>query len=101
MTLKLRNTWQYQGEDRWDWTAYLDDQGSGELSDVEFVEYVLHPTFPKSIVKVSNPKGGFALTTNGWGAFTLVAFVHMTDGTRRKLSHELELAYEPVAGKSR
>ena len=100
MSLKLKNTWRYQGADRWDWAAFIDDEGSGELAEVEYVEYVLHPTFPKSIVRVTDPKDGFILKTNGWGKFTLTAFVQKKHGGRKKLTHELQLAYEPVAGKS-
>lgn len=100
MALKLKNAWDYKGTERWSWTAFIDDEGTGELAEVESVEYVLHPTFPRPVIKVTNPERGFALHTNGWGTFTLTAFVKKKDGTRKKLVHELELAYEPPVGVS-
>jgi transcription initiation factor IIF auxiliary subunit len=100
MALRLRNRWKYEGGDWWAWEAFLDDDGSGELKKVNFVEYVLHPTFPKPIRRVDNPRGGFVLETGGWGDFTLKAFAHMKDGTKKKLEHDLQLYYEPKKGVS-
>lgn len=100
MTLRLRNRWKYAGDERWDWGAFLDDGGSGELAGVAYVEYVLHPTFRPSVVKVTDPKDGFVFRTNGWGEFQLTAFVYGKDGSKRKLQHGLQLAYDPVQGVS-
>ena len=104
MALKLRNRWTYVGEedggDRWRWEAFLDDGGTGELRDVDYVEYILHPTFRNPIREVDDPEGGFVLKTRGWGEFALKAVVHMKDGTRQQLSHRLELRREPVMGVS-
>lgn len=98
MSLRLRNRWNYQGEERWDWEVFLDDEGTGELDQVDYVEYVLHPTFSKPLVRIDNPDGGFVLRTNGWGTFTLTAFAIKKDGSREKLTHELELSYDPPQG---
>jgi transcription initiation factor IIF auxiliary subunit len=100
MALRLRNKWNYKGKDRWRWEAFLDDDGSGELADVDFVEYVLHPTFRDPIRTIQDPAGGFGLKTEGWGTFMLKAFVHMKDGSRTPLKHEIELKYEPPTGNS-
>jgi transcription initiation factor IIF auxiliary subunit len=100
MSLKLRNSWEYKGNDWWAWEAFLDDGGSGELTKVESVEYVLHPTFPKPVVTITDPKNGFVLRTSGWGTFNLTAFVNMKNGKRQKLTHLLELELEPTSGKS-
>ena len=98
MAIRLRNSWKYSGEDRWDWEAFLDDGGSGELSNIAYVEWVLHPTFPKPVRTVSEPEGGFALKTNGWGTFELKAFAYTKDGRKLKLTHPLQLRYEPLQG---
>ena len=100
MTLKLRNSWNYEGKDWWQWTAFLDDGGSGELGKVKFVEYVLHETFPDPIRRIDSGEGGFRLETGGWGTFELKAFVHFKDGTKRRLSHEIKLEYQPKKGTS-
>ncbi len=98
MPLKLRNTWNYKGHDKWDWEAFIDDDGNGELQNIDYVEYILHSTFRKPIVRIKNPSNGFRLYTNGWGTFTLKAFVHKNDGSKVKLTHYIELKYDPPTG---
>ncbi len=98
MALKLRNKWRYKGNDWWEWEAFIDDGGSGELAHVKFVEYVLHPTFADPVRRVTNPAEGFALKTEGWGTFVLKAFVHTKEGGKQKLKHELELPSDPPQG---
>jgi transcription initiation factor IIF auxiliary subunit len=98
MTLTLRNKWHYKGDDRWKWEAFLDDEGSGELSNVDYVEYILHPTFKEPIRRISDAEGGFALKTEGWGEFDLKAFARMKDGSKRSLSHSVKLEYDPPTG---
>jgi transcription initiation factor IIF auxiliary subunit len=103
MALKLRNSWKYIGDndgDWWEWKAFLDDFGSGELANVESVEYVLHPTFPEPVREVDDPDDGFALETGGWGEFKLKAFVHLKDGEKIKLTHDLVLKDKPKTGVS-
>lgn len=91
MAIRLRNSWQYVGDDRWDWEIFVDDDGSGELSKISHVDYVLHDTFQDPIRQVRSAKDGFRLKTNGWGTFTVRAFVHFKDGRKKRLSHELVL----------
>lgn len=98
MPLRLRNKWNYKGEDRWRWDAFLDDDGSGELNNVAEVEYILHSTFPNPVRRIVDPVGGFVLNTEGWGAFTLKAFAKMKDGSQKALKHHVELKYEPPTG---
>jgi len=100
MTLKLRNSWNYEGKDWWQWSAFLDDGGSGELDKIKFVEYVLHETFPDPIRRIDSREDGFELKTGGWGTFELKAFVHFKDGTKKRLSHEIKLEYDPKRGTS-
>jgi len=100
MSLRIRNRWKYTGHNWWEWEAFLDDQGSGELSRVKRVKYVLHPTFPESIREITDPNGGFVLKTGGWGEFELRAFVYLADGSEKKLTHEIELKSSPVEGVS-
>jgi transcription initiation factor IIF auxiliary subunit len=100
ISLSLRNKWHYKGEDWWDWEAFIDDHGSGQLSSVDHVEYVLHPTFREPIRKISDRKDGFRLKTSGWGTFMLKAFVHMKSGQKLKLEHILVLEQNPPDGTS-
>ena len=100
MTLKLRNDWKYKGNDWWEWGAFLDDGGSGELSNVECVEYVLHETFPEPVCRIDKPDGGFRLDTGGWGTFMLKVFVYSKDGKKIKLEHNIQLQHDPPNGQS-
>lgn len=100
MKLKLRNTWRYKGDDWWEWEAFLDDGGSGDLERVSSVEYILHETFPDPIRKVKDRSGGFRLESGGWGEFGLKAFATLKDGTKKRLTHEIKLMYDPPEGVS-
>ena len=101
MTLRLRNRWSYRGDGGWDWEAFLDDGGSGELRKVQFVDYLLHETFPEPRRRVVDPEGGFRLAAAGFGDFDLKAFVHFEGGGKQRLVHTLELRQQPVNGISR
>lgn len=100
MHIKLKNRWDYQGDDWWEWEAFLDDEGTGDLEQVDHVEYVLHETFPNPVRRVDDPEGGFAMRTSGWGVFELVAFVYTKDGDKIRLTHQLEVQREPAQGVS-
>ena len=98
--LKLRNNWTYRDHNRWDWEAFIDDYGSGELDQIRFVEYILHPTYPQPIIRSENKSDQFKIKTNGWGIFILKAIVHKLNGEQVTLTHQLELRYEPSQGVS-
>jgi transcription initiation factor IIF auxiliary subunit len=103
--IQMRNRWKYKPKagspDWWEWEVFLDDRGSGEVANVDFVEYVLHPTFTPATRKVKDPTGAFALKDGAWGGFTVDAFIHMIDGSTQKVRHMIELKYEPSEGVSR
>lgn len=100
MSLRLRNSWKYQGDGRWDWSVFLEDDGTSELDDITFVEYILHPTFPDPRRIKRDRDNKFALTTNGWGVFWIKAFANTKSGDKIKLEHYLYLAHEPSEGKT-
>lgn len=100
MNLRLRNSWKYVGDDRWDWSIYLEDDGVGDIDNVLSVEYLLHPTFGNPRRLVENKDDNFALKSNGWGTFLIRAFVHTKEGEKLKLKHTLCLAYEPEQGET-
>src|SRR6266540_548750 len=100
MALELRNRWWNRGDVWWDWEAFVDDHGSGELNEVRSVDYVLHPTFARPVREVTDPEGGFVMRAGGLGGFELTAFARMKDGSTSKLSHKLQVRYEPESGVS-
>lgn len=100
MSLKLKNDWNYKGNDRWDWEVYLVGEDPKELEDVQEVKYILHPTFRQPIRIIDKSTGDFRLKTNGWGTFQIRAFAYFKGGDKVKLEHELYLAYDPLSGTS-
>lgn len=100
MSLKLKNDWNYKGNDRWDWEVYLVSEDPKELEEVEEVKYILHPTFRQPIRVIDKSTGDFRLKTNGWGTFQIRAFAYLKGGGKLKLEHELDLEYDPSSGSS-
>ncbi len=100
MSIKLKNNWQYKGDDRWDFELYLDSDNPEELTNVESVKYILHPTFKKPVRTIKDSSEGFKLKSNGWGTFDTKAFAYLKNGKKIKLEHYLELNYEPDSGTS-
>lgn len=97
MDLELNNSWEYEDEDWWEWSAYLTGK---DLDKVEHVEYILHPTFKNPVRKVTDPSNGFRLDTAGWGTFKLKAIAHLTGGGQQLLTHEIRLESQPKRGRT-
>lgn len=100
MRLRLRNEWNYADNDRWDWEVYLFSDNPSDLDSVEYVKYILHPTFPNPVRIVKDRANGFRLRTKGWGTFLIRAFVYLKNGDKIKLEHSLDLKYDPPRGSS-
>jgi transcription initiation factor IIF auxiliary subunit len=97
MDLELHNSWEYEKDDWWEWSAYL--KGS-DLPKVDYVEYILHPSFKKPLRTVTDPDNGFRLDTSGWGTFDLKAIVHLKNGKQQLLTHEIKLEDKPKTGRT-
>lgn len=98
--LQIRNKWSFDGNKRWDWTAFIDDGGSGELDEIKYVEYYLHSSFPKPVRRIKTRSNSFALETNGWGMFWIRAKVFKDSGESKHLEHWLVLERDPPKGVS-
>ena len=86
---KITNTSTYVGAGRWDWTIFV-DAGPNTLKQIDCVEYTLHPTFPDPVRKVcGQQETRFALSSNGWGTFTVKVKITYKDGRVDNLEHEL------------
>ena len=87
--LGLRNSARDIGRGRFDWTIRLTGSDA-DLQRVDHVTYHLHPTFPDPDRRVDGPwRGGFALSSNGWGEFEITAEVVLIDGRTMALKHRL------------
>jgi transcription initiation factor IIF auxiliary subunit len=90
--LAIRQSEKYEGDDWWEWAVWV--EGPDEALDgIAFVEWTLHPTFPNPIRRIRDRASKFRLETAGWGVFTILALVQMSDGKQVRLRHDLALHY--------
>ncbi len=90
MSLKFTTHATPKGSDWWAWTVRLDEP-SEVRERIREVEYVLHPTFRDRIQTMRNADDGFALHSEGWGEFDLVANVRFVDGAEQTVIVPLKL----------
>ena len=89
---QIQQSEKYVGDDWWKWALWIEGPDEA-LDQIAFVEWVLHPTFPDPIRKVSNRSTNFRLETGGWGVFQIVARIQFKDKQQIKLRHFLQLHY--------
>jgi transcription initiation factor IIF auxiliary subunit len=77
--LPFNNTAKYVGNGRYDWTVFV-DADAATLAQIKSVEYTLDPTFPNPVRTVSKRENKFALSSSGWGVFTMYIKVSFADG---------------------
>jgi len=99
MTLSIAQESKQIHEGWWEWAVWLEGP-SKELDNVEFVSWLLHPTFPKPVQRVSERSAGFRLKSAGWGEFAIHAEIHLADGKTVKKSHWLKLPVDELPGAS-
>jgi len=92
MALSIKQGFDYQGEDYWNWWIWLDGSDK-ELDRVASVTYTLHRTFPNPVRTVTDRASKFILKTAGWGVFRIRATVSFKDGDSEQLTHDLRLEY--------
>ncbi len=91
MILQIKQSATPNEEGWWDWAIWLDGPPD-ELSAVNWVEYILHPTFPNPVKKVKDHSTHFRLQARGWGEFNIKVRVHLEDDDETiMLDHWLEL----------
>jgi len=92
MALKLKQAYEYKRNDFWEWSVWVDGPQQ-ELDQIKYVEYTLHPTFPRPVRRISDRRSGFRLDTSGWGEFKIFAKVVHKNREETLLEHFLQLAY--------
>ena len=75
----------------WDWSVWLTGSET-DLDQIEFVEYVLHPTFSEPMQRRTERSSGFRLNASGWGEFLIHIHLHTRDGEVIELEHWLRLS---------
>jgi len=97
MVVKLNNISEHlrrKGDADWyKWKIFL-KCSKEELDEIDYVTYILHPTFPNPIRKVSDRSSGFALSATGWGEFEIKAKIEYKTGKIQSISYWLDLSKE-------
>jgi transcription initiation factor IIF auxiliary subunit len=92
MSVAIQQDSTYLGHDRWKWSVWVDGP-SEKLDQIDYVMYVLDPTFHNPVREVSDRATKFRLEAASWGAFTIHAKAFLKDGTELPLRHEVVLVY--------
>ena len=74
----------------WEWSVWVDGPGE-ELDRVKEVRYTLHPTFPNPVRTVTDRQSNFRLQSSGWGEFSILAQLMVSDGSAESLERWLRL----------
>lgn len=71
---------------------------SGQLSQIEYVEYELHPTFYNPVRISKDRFAGFPIEFWTWGEFEIFVTAHFLDGHDEELAYYLKYSSElPLA----
>ncbi len=92
MARSIQQSREYVGSDRWQWSVWLDGTQE-EPGSVEYVTYILDPTFHKPVREVGDRTTNFRLSMSAWGAFTMHANIRHRDGQETPFQHHLVLHY--------
>jgi hypothetical protein len=80
-------------KDYYQWAIWI-ESGESDISEIEYVEYLLHPTFKNRLRKVTNPADGFRLESAGWGEFLININITKKSGEVIQIGHWLSLGTE-------
>ena len=78
----------------WTWTVFI-KAPEEVLSQVQCVQYTLHPTFADPVREVcerGSTSQAFPLTATGWGTFLIPVRVTLKNGRSQELSHQLRFS---------
>ena len=89
---KIAQSEEYQGDDWWKWAVWVEAPDEA-LDRIDYVEWILHATFPDPVRRTRDRESKFRLETGGWGVFQIAARVMKKDGEQIKLRHDLSLHY--------
>ena len=98
--IDLKQSSEYVRNNWWNWSVWI-EAPSTVLSNIEYVNYKLHSTFPDPIRHHTNQAQKFVLKSAGWGEFTIKAEIKPKNGNPFTKRHWLTLEYpQPKAKKS-
>lgn len=76
----------------YNWTVFI-RADEATLNSIDYVEYLLHPTFVTPQVNSYNKRTNFGYSANGWGEFEIKSKILFKDKTKppRYITHWLKL----------
>jgi pYEATS domain-containing protein involved in immunity/TIR domain-containing protein len=95
--MRLEQKATYAADNWWEWSVWIEGDKE-ELKQIEYVEYILHPSFPEPVQRIEDRSSKFRLDSSGWGEFTIRATVVTKQGDKKTLRHRLELRYPKEEG---
>lgn len=92
--MKVVNTYErIPGRGNWStWTVSIDGTNE-ELSQIKYVTYVLHESFPNRRIVSTDASNNFSRTQRGWGEFLLRAEATMKNGEVKVANVWLNLGF--------
>ena len=91
MNIQVQQDSKYLGNKHWAWSVWLEGPDA-ELDKIDFVNYVLHQTFPNPVRTVKDRTSNFRLDSGGWGQFMIYIEIVTKKGETYKFRHYLTLA---------
>lgn len=98
MNIQVQQRSQYQIVGWWRWSVWLEGPQE-DLDQIEYVEYTLHPTFPKPVRRITNRRTNFCLSASGWSEFTIYIDIKLKNEEILKREHRLILEDASAKGK--
>ena len=87
-------------KDFYKWAVWIEANES-DLSAIDHVEYLLHPTFPNRLRKSDDHASNFKIESKGWGEFRIDISITKNSGEVIKLWHWLSLSDDEIEVVSR
>ena len=72
------------------WRVFIEAPPS-ILNTIEYIDYILHPTFIDPNRRITDRSTKFALESEGWGSFMIIGTVHYKKGNDEDFEYYLDL----------
>ena len=79
------------GKEWYEWKVEVDEP-LDNLKKIKKVEWILHPSFPERFHMEKTPDNKFALESEGWGEFEIVANIFFKDGEEKTFTVPLKFS---------
>ena len=90
-----------KSKDYFEWSIWIEN-GELDVSEIDYVEYLLHRTFKNRLRKVTDVSTGFKLNSKGWGEFRIEISIIKKNRETIQMAHWLVLrdSYRSAEGEN-